>query len=128
MAHGEDGFPACNRVGADDGVDGFEHIADVFGGSSRSGEELEVVGVGGGFEARLSVGCCERFEKLLIGFRDAVVDLVAGCPECVCCALVITLDYQKVEFAEEEGRTYHHQSWAVVSILIMRNPMGLARM
>lgn len=38
----EDGFPACNGVGANDGVDGGEFVADVEGGAAGIRVELKV--------------------------------------------------------------------------------------
>jgi hypothetical protein len=58
VAEREDGFPACDGVGADYGVDGFEDFADVLGGSAGSGVDFESVLFGGFVEAWLGVGCC----------------------------------------------------------------------
>lgn len=51
-----DGFPACDGVGADHGVDGGQVAAGVFGGTAWGGVEFEVVGFGGGVEFGLGVG------------------------------------------------------------------------
>lgn len=84
VADGEDGLPACDRVGVDHGVDGFEDFADVFGGAARLAVDFETVFFGGFVEGGLGVGGCEGFEELLVGLREAVVELVAGCPQSVC--------------------------------------------
>lgn len=63
VAHREHGFPACHGVGAHDGVDGLEDVADVLGGAARRGEELEVVLIGGCVEVWLGVVCCESVEE-----------------------------------------------------------------
>jgi hypothetical protein len=61
MPHCEDGLPACDRVRANDGMDGAELRADVLGGAARRCVQLEAVGVGGFVEAGLGVGCGEGF-------------------------------------------------------------------
>lgn len=52
----EDGFPACDGVGADDGVDGREFFADIVRGAARGGVEFEVAVFGGLVEFGLRVG------------------------------------------------------------------------
>ena len=52
----EDGFPACDGVGADDRVDGGEFFADVVGGAAGGGVEFEVAVFGGLVEFGLRVG------------------------------------------------------------------------
>lgn len=52
----EDGFPACDGVGADDGMDGGEYFADVVWGAARVGVEFEVAVLGGLVEFGLRVG------------------------------------------------------------------------
>ena len=47
VADGEDGLPARDRVGADDGVHGVERLADVFGGAARRRVDGEVVALSG---------------------------------------------------------------------------------
>jgi hypothetical protein len=61
MPHCEDGLPACDRVRANDGMDGAELRADVLGGAARRCVQLEAVGVSGFVEAGLGVGCGEGF-------------------------------------------------------------------
>ena len=68
LADGEDGFPARDRVRADDRVLGTEVGADVFGRAAGPGEEGEVVSGGGFAEARLGVGCREGVEEFLVGW------------------------------------------------------------
>lgn len=52
----EDRFPTCDRVSADDGVDGREFFADVVGGPARGGVEFEVSVFGSLVELGLRVG------------------------------------------------------------------------
>ena len=52
----EDGFPACNRVGADHGVDGRKIFADIVRGATGSSVEFEVVVLGGFVEFGRCVG------------------------------------------------------------------------
>lgn len=73
LADGEHGLPAGDRVGANDGVDGLEQLADVLGGAARLGEELEAVAGGGLVEAWLRVGGGQGLEEALVWLRDAVV-------------------------------------------------------
>ena len=80
-ADGIDGLPACDGIGADDGVDGGEVGADVLGGAARAFEEGEAALGGDGVELGLGEGAGEGLVELLVGFRDAVVDVVAGGPE-----------------------------------------------
>lgn len=107
MAECEDGLPARDGVGADDGVDGFEELADILGSTALSSEELEAVLLGGLVEARLGVGGGQGVEEFLVWFRDAVVQFVAGGPEGVYDLLsaLISGFWGRV-------RTHHHQSWA----------------
>ena len=58
MSQSEDGLPACDWIGAYDGVDGFQDFADVLRRAARLGVDLETVFVGGFVEAWLRVGCC----------------------------------------------------------------------
>lgn len=73
LAECEDGLPARDGVGADDGVDGFEELADVLRSTALSSEELEAVFLGGLVEARLGVGGGQGVEEFLVWFGDAVV-------------------------------------------------------
>lgn len=52
----EDGFPACDRVRADDRMDSGESFADVVGGAAGGGVEFEVAVFGGLVEFGLRVG------------------------------------------------------------------------
>lgn len=58
VADGEHALPPGDGVRADDGVHGFEDLADVFGGAAGPGEDLEVVAGGGFVEGWLRVVCC----------------------------------------------------------------------
>jgi hypothetical protein len=73
LADGKDGLPARDGVGADDGVDGLEELADVLGGAAGLGVELEAVPLGGLVEAGLCVGGGQGLEEFLVWFGDAVV-------------------------------------------------------
>lgn len=103
LTDGKHRLPPGNGVGADDGVDSLEEIADVLGGAARLGVELEAVALGGLVEAGLRVGCSQGLEEALVGCGDAVVELVAGGPEGV---------YDFISLGQVWGcwfRTYHHR-------------------
>lgn len=80
-ADGIDRLPARDGIGADDGVDGREVGADVLGGAAGAFEEGEAAFRCDGVELGLGEGAGEGLVELLVGFRDAVVDVVAGGPE-----------------------------------------------
>ena len=80
-ADGIDGLPAGDGVGADDRVDGREIGADVLRGAARAFEKGEPSFGGDGVELRLGEGAGQGLVELLVGFRDAVVDVVARCPQ-----------------------------------------------
>lgn len=84
MPDWKDALPTCDWVRADYGMDGFELGADVQGVAARLLVEGEVAAGGGVVEAGLGEGGGQGFEEFLVGSGDAVVDLVAGGPECVC--------------------------------------------
>ena len=52
----EDGLPVCNGIGANDGVDGGEFVADVAGGAAGVRVEFKVTFFGCLFEFGLRVG------------------------------------------------------------------------
>ena len=52
----EDGFPPCDRVSANDGMDGGEFFANVVGGAARVGVEFEVTSFSSLIKLRLRVG------------------------------------------------------------------------
>lgn len=83
VAHGEDRLPAGHGVGAHDGVDSLKYFSDVLGSSTRRSEEFEVVLLGCCVEVWLGVVGRESVEETPEGWRDAVVELIAGGPKCV---------------------------------------------
>lgn len=87
VAHGKHRLPPRDRVGADDGVHGLEHLADVLRRAARRRVHGEVVALGGGREERLRVVRGERVEEGAQRRGDAVVQLVAGRPEGVAARL-----------------------------------------
>lgn len=87
VAHGEDGLPTRHGVGADDGVDGLEDLADVLGCAPRRGVHVEVVALGRLVEARLGVVPRQGVEEAAEGGRDAVVELVSRGPEGIAAGL-----------------------------------------
>ncbi len=84
MAGAKDGLPAGDRVGADQGVDGLEDLADVLGGTTLGSVDLKVVALGSVVEERLGRENGQLVEEALQSGRDAVVELVARSPEGVC--------------------------------------------
>lgn len=81
LADGEHALPASDGVGADDGVDGLEKLANVLGSTALAAVDLEAVLFGGLVEARLRVGCGQAFEEFLVWCRDAVVQLISRGPQ-----------------------------------------------
>lgn len=82
-ADGEDGLPACDGVGADDGVDRLQLGADVLGGAAGLFVEFEARAFGDLAKVDLGEGRGEGFEEFLVGWAEAVVDFVTGSPECI---------------------------------------------
>ena len=68
----EDGFLAGDRIGADDGVRGFETIADVVGRATRGGVQFEVIVFGSFIKQRLRKGGSKAFQEFLVRWGDAV--------------------------------------------------------
>lgn len=58
VADSEDTLPPSNGVGTNNGVNSFKNIANVLGGSSRSGKEGKPVVISCLFEAGLRVVGC----------------------------------------------------------------------
>ena len=81
LADCEDGFPACDGVGADHGVNGGKFFADVIGGASGGGVEFEVIVFGARVELGLRISGGQGVEKFLVRSRKTVVQLIAGSPE-----------------------------------------------
>ena len=68
----EDGFPAGDWIGADDGVRSLELIADVVGRTARGGVQFEVIVFGSFSEQRLRIGGSKTFKEFLVRGGDAV--------------------------------------------------------
>ena len=77
----EDGFPAGDWIGADDGVRSLEIIADVVGRAARGGVQFEVIVFGSFIEQRLGIGGGKVFKEFLVRWGDAVEYFVAGRPK-----------------------------------------------
>ena len=68
-------LPPGNGIGANDGVDGAETIANVVRRSSWLGVEIKAL-IGGGLRVSgLGEGRREAFQELPVGGRNLVVDL-----------------------------------------------------
>ena len=76
----EDGFPAGDWIGANDGVRGFEVIADVVGRAARGGVQFEGIVFGSFIEQGLRIGGSKAFEEFLVRWGDTVEYFVAGRP------------------------------------------------
>jgi hypothetical protein len=85
VAHRKDGPPPRDRVGAHHGVDGIERVACVLGRAARARVEVEAVAPSGFAEEGLGVSGGQGVEKAAEGRGYAVIELVTGGPECVCC-------------------------------------------
>ena len=120
----EYGFPACDGVGADYGMDGDEVFADVVRGAAGVGVELEIAGFGGFVEAGLGVGGCEAFEELLIRLGKTVEELVAGCPERIYWYLCQREGKWNVCWSDD---AHHHQCQAIASVEGWHNHLVQAR-
>lgn len=83
VADGEDRVPPGDGVGPDHGVRRLEDDADVLGGPARPGEHGQVVGRGGLREVGVGAVRGEGAQEGAQRRRDAVVQLVSRCPECV---------------------------------------------
>jgi hypothetical protein len=67
VADGEDRLPACNGVGPDYRMDGFEDFTNILGCAAGLRVDFKPV-LGGSFvEFGLRVGGGQRFEELLVG-------------------------------------------------------------
>ncbi len=71
-------LPASDGVGADDGVDGLEVVADVAGGAAGALAQFVAKGFGDGVEEAGFVDGFEGLEVFGEGGGEAVVDLVAA--------------------------------------------------
>ena len=80
-ADGIDSLPAGDGIGADNGVNGREIGADVLRGAAGAFEKGEASLGSDGVELRLGKGAAQGLVELLVGFGDAVVDVVTGCPQ-----------------------------------------------
>lgn len=84
MSDGKHGLPPRHRIRANDGMHGFKNVADVFGRSSGGGIQLEVTVFRRFGEFWLRVCCRQGLEELLVRSGDAIVEVVARCPEGIC--------------------------------------------
>lgn len=84
---GEDTLPPGDGVGAHDGMDGRERPADVLWRAARVDIEGGTPRVGGFDEAVTDERGRQTLEEMLDGFAEALVDLVAGGPQCVAAGL-----------------------------------------
>lgn len=66
VTDGENRFPACYGVRADDGVGGLQVFPDVLGSTARGGVEFETTIFGSFVEFGLGVSCCQGFKEPLI--------------------------------------------------------------
>ena len=85
----ENALPSCHWVGSNDWMHSFEFTTDILWCAARIFVQLETGTVSNFTECGLSESCCERFQKSLIRFADAIVDFIAGGPESICYWLVI---------------------------------------
>jgi hypothetical protein len=83
-AHGEHALPPRYRVRPHHRMNRFQLAADVFRRAPRLVVQRESGARGDLVETGLGEGGRERLEEFLVRRADAVVDLVAGCPERVC--------------------------------------------
>lgn len=76
-----DGLPARHRVGANDWMGGGQLFAHIERRPAWGGIEREFASLGRLMELRLGAMHRQGFEKALNGGRDAVIELVARCPD-----------------------------------------------
>jgi len=80
----KDGLPPSGRVRTDDGMHSLQDTADVLWRAASLVVELESATLRSFVELWLSERGRQRFNELLPGWREAVVDLVARSPQRVC--------------------------------------------
>jgi hypothetical protein len=64
-------------------VHGTKVVSDIFGCTTGTGVDLELVFFGNCIEAWLGICCSEALQELLVGLGKTVVNLIAGCPESI---------------------------------------------
>ena len=77
----EDGFPAGDWIGTDDGVRSFEVIANVVRRAARGRVQFEVIVFRSFIEQWLRIGGSKAFKELLVTWGDTVKYFVAGRPK-----------------------------------------------
>lgn len=83
-SHWENALPASHRIRANDGMDCLELGSDVFWGAAGLIIEFEPSFLGDFLEERLGECAGQSLEELLIWLADAIIDLIARCPQGVC--------------------------------------------
>lgn len=80
-SNGENTLPPSDWVRANHRMFSPQFITHILGGAARTRVDLEAIVLGDLVEARLGIGGRETLEELLVWLREAVVDLVTGCPQ-----------------------------------------------
>lgn len=84
LTNSKNRFPSGHGVRAYDRVNSFEHLAYIFRGAAFRAVDPKAILFGGLIELRLGVFGRQRIQKALQCRRDAVIQFVSGCPECIC--------------------------------------------
>jgi hypothetical protein len=84
MAEGKDGLPASDWVGPNDWVLGGELGTNIQWRSTWRIIEFKFVVLGGLGKEWLGISCSKSVKELLVGWGEAVIDLIPGGPECIC--------------------------------------------
>lgn len=79
-ANWENALPSGYRVSADDGMNRFQFIADIFRRSPFFVVYLKTTFLSNVFEARLSESSRQCLEKPLVRLADSVIYLITGRP------------------------------------------------
>ena len=87
VADGVHALPARDRVGPDDRMNSLEIRSNILWSATFGTVQLEVILLGALVENRLGVGGGQSFQKLLVRWRQTVVDLVARRPQSVSASL-----------------------------------------
>ena len=81
VTNGKDCLPAGYWVGADNWVYSGKLVADIEWRATLLSVQLEIVVLSCLCEKRLSVGSSQTLQELLVSWREAVVNLIAGGPK-----------------------------------------------